>query len=230
MGSNGVRRLLVGAALVVAIAGASGTAVLFSGGDSSHDGASASAGASSTTHRSTSTSTSTTTTTTSTTTTTTTAPPVEQAAPVPEPAPAPAPAPEPAPAPPAAAPMCSGGAGGTAGAVLATMNGDRAANGLGSLCWNSQLGGIAQSWAQWMANNQSLSHQNLDAVLAGTSFMTMGENLLVGPAGMDAGSMEAAWMGSGAHRANILGPFSAAGVGIAQGADGQWWIAVEFGG
>jgi len=230
VGSNGIRRLLVGGALVVAIAGASGTAVLFSGGDSSHDGASASAGASSTTRRSPTTSTSTSTTTTSTT-TTTTAPPVEQAAPAPEPAPAPAPEPERAPAPaPAAAPMCSGGAGGTAGAVLGAMNGDRAANGLGSLCWNSQLGAIAQGWAQWMANNQSLSHQDLNSVLAGTSFMTMGENLLVGPAGMDAGTMEATWMGSGAHRANILGPFSAAGVGIAQSSDGQWWIAVEFGG
>ncbi|HEX5588655.1 MAG TPA: CAP domain-containing protein [Acidimicrobiia bacterium] len=228
MGSNRVRRLLVGGALVVAIAGASGTAVLFSGGDSPRDEVSA-GGASSSPHRS-STTTSTSSTTTSTT-TTTTAPPVEPAAPAPEPAPAPAPAPAPEPAPaPAAAPVCSGGAGGTAGAVLAAMNGDRGASGLGSLCWNSQLGGIAQSWAQWMANNQSLSHQDLNSVLAGTSFSTMGENLLVGPAGMDAGQMEAAWMGSGAHRANILGPFSAAGVGIAQSADGQWWIAVEFGG
>jgi uncharacterized protein YkwD len=58
----------------------------------------------------------------------------------------------------------------------------------------------------------------------------MGENLLVGPAGMDAGTMEAAWMGSGAHRANILGGYAAAGVGIAQSSDGQWWVAVEFGG
>jgi uncharacterized protein YkwD len=126
--------------------------------------------------------------------------------------------------------MCSGVAGGVAASVVGAMNGDRAANGLGSLCWNSQLGTIAQSWAQWMANNQSLAHQDLNAVLGGTSFMTMGENLLVGPAGMDAGAMESVWMDSGAHRSNILGPFSAAGVGIAQSSDGQWWIVVEFGG
>ncbi len=110
------------------------------------------------------------------------------------------------------------------------MNGDRAANGRSPLCWNNQMGGLAQSWANWMAANQSLSHQDLGSVLAGTPFSTVGENLLVGPIGMDAGSMEGAWMDSSAHRANILGGFTVVGVGIAASSDGQWWIAVEFAG
>jgi uncharacterized protein YkwD len=43
--------------------------------------------------------------------------------------------------------------------------------------------------------------------------------------------MEVAWMNSPNHRANILsGAYSAAGVGIAIGADGQVWVAVDFGG
>ena len=41
------------------------------------------------------------------------------------------------------------------------MNGDRSANGLGGLCENGQLDGIAQNWANWMAANHSLTHQNL---------------------------------------------------------------------
>ena len=110
------------------------------------------------------------------------------------------------------------------------MNADRVANGGGSLCWNNQMSGIAESWASWMAANQSLTHQDLHSLLSGTPFFTMGENLLVGPVGMDAGTMEGAWMNSSAHRANILGGYSAAGVGIASSGDGQWWIAVEFAG
>ncbi|HEY3671459.1 MAG TPA: CAP domain-containing protein [Acidimicrobiia bacterium] len=111
------------------------------------------------------------------------------------------------------------------------MNGDRTAAGLGQLCANSQLNGYAQSWANWMAQNQSLTHQDLNAVLSGTSFNSVAENILVGPGGMSSGQMEAAWMASAGHRENILnGGYRAAGVGIAYSSDGQVWVAVEFGG
>jgi uncharacterized protein YkwD len=82
-----------------------------------------------------------------------------------------------------------------------------------------------------MAQNQSLTHQDLNAVLSGTSFGTVGENILDGPSGMSVGSMEAAWMASPAHRQNIMnGGYSAAGVGIAYSSDGRVWVAVDFGG
>ena len=84
------------------------------------------------------------------------------------------------------------------------MNGDRSAAGLGQLCANAQLNGFAQSWANWMAQNQSLSHQDLGAVLGGTAFNTVAENILSGPGGMSAGQMEGAWMASSGHRENIL--------------------------
>jgi uncharacterized protein YkwD len=59
----------------------------------------------------------------------------------------------------------------------------------------------------------------------------VGENLLVGPNGMSAATIESAWMNSPDHRANILnGAFTVAGIGTAIGADGQIWIAVDFGG
>ena len=111
------------------------------------------------------------------------------------------------------------------------MNGDRAANGLGALCGNGQLAGYAQGWANWMAQNQSLTHQNLGGVLAGTSFSTIAENILDGPAGMSVGQMESAWMQSAPHRQNILnGGLTAAGVGIAYSSDGRVWVVVDFGG
>jgi len=123
--------------------------------------------------------------------------------------------------------VCDGGGSG----VIDAMNGDRGASGLGALCGSSQLAGYAQSWANWMAQNQSLSHQSLGNVLAGTPFSSVAENILVGPGGMSVGEMEAAWMASPGHRENILnGAYSAAGVGIAYSSDGRVWVAVEFGG
>jgi uncharacterized protein YkwD len=111
--------------------------------------------------------------------------------------------------------------------VLAAMNASRG----GGLCWNGQLGGMAQGWANWMAANNSLQHNNLNNLISQTSFSTMGENILVGPAGMSVDQMEAAWMNSAGHRANILnGAFSMAGVGYAYDDKGQLWVAVDFGG
>jgi uncharacterized protein YkwD len=115
--------------------------------------------------------------------------------------------------------------------VIDAMNGDRASGGLGALCGSSQLAGYAQAWANWMAQHQSLTHQDLNAILAGTSFSTVGENLLTGPGSMSAGAMEAAWMASPPHRGNIMnGAYTAAGVGMATSGDGAVWVAVEFGG
>jgi uncharacterized protein YkwD len=161
--------------------------------------------------------------------------PAAPAAPAPAPAPAqnqsaPAPAPAPPPPPPAP-PAFSPGPAGLGGAMQSLTNGDRAANGLPALGWSGQLGGIAQNWANWMAQNQSLTHQDLNGVIGGTSFTTMGENILSGPGNMGADSMEQVFMGSPDHRANILrSTFSVIGVGAAYSADGRVWVAVEFGG
>jgi uncharacterized protein YkwD len=123
--------------------------------------------------------------------------------------------------------VCDGGG----SAVINAMNGDRANAGLAPLCASSALNGFAQSWANWMAQNQSLTHQNLSNVLAGTSFNAVAENILDGPSGMTPDQMEVAWMNSPGHRANILnGVYRAAGVGMAYSSDGRVWVAVEFGG
>jgi uncharacterized protein YkwD len=150
--------------------------------------------------------------------TTTTAPP----------APAPTAAPTPVsvvPPPAGPAPACDG----APSAVLDAVNGDRAASGLGALCSSSALAGYARSWADWMAEHQSLTHQDAATVLAGTSFSTVAENILDGPGTMSVTEMEAEWTGSPAQRANVLGAYTAAGVGTAVSADGRIWVAVEFG-
>jgi uncharacterized protein YkwD len=218
MGRLGTRGWVIGALLVVAIAIVSASTIVFQGRDpQGRDRATATTVADRNAVASSTTSTTTTSTTTS---TTTTAPP----APPPTAAPTPV---QVVPPPPPPAPVCDGSGSG----VIDAMNADRRGAGLGSLCANSQLTGVAQSWANWMAQNQSLTHQDLDHVLAVTSFRTVAENLLSGPAGMSVGEMESAWMASPSHRLNIMnGAYSVAGVGFAYSGDGRVWVAVEFGG
>jgi uncharacterized protein YkwD len=120
---------------------------------------------------------------------------------------------------------------GLAGDILTVMNADRAANGLAPLGWSSRLAGIAQEWAAVIAQQGSLTHQDMNAIAAATGFSKTGENLLYAPAGFIALQMEASWMNSPSHRANILDPaFSVAGVGLATAPDGSVWVAVDFGG
>ncbi len=100
--------------------------------------------------------------------------------------------------------------------------------------WNNQLAGLASNWAAHLAAaNGGLVHQNLLSVLYSPGYegyMTLGENLLVGPEAMNPDTMEAAWKASPGHWANILrGSFTSVGVGYAY-SNGKIWVAVEFGG
>ena len=118
--------------------------------------------------------------------------------------------------------------------LFQAINHDRAAYGLPQLTWSPKLANSAGSWGHQMSNAGSLFHQNLGALL-GTSdyngYNTLGENILVGPGGMSASSIEAAWMASPAHRANILSrAFNIVGISYYRGPDGRIWAVQEFGG
>jgi uncharacterized protein YkwD len=98
------------------------------------------------------------------------------------------------------------------------VNSTRAAYGLGPLGWNDQLGALAQSWSEHVAATGDFSHQNLGALLgnpAFAGFSGLAENIMSGTCGMSAGAIHQAWMNSSQHRANILGNYSAIGIGVA---------------
>jgi uncharacterized protein YkwD len=115
--------------------------------------------------------------------------------------------------------------------VFFLVNNERAAHGLGPVNWNDQLGSLAQSWSQHMAATGSVGHQNLQAIVDSGfgGFSVLAENVLKGSCSMSAGQMHQAWMNSPPHRANILGAFSAIGIGIACNG-GTLYATEDFGG
>lgn len=137
----------------------------------------------------------------------------------------------------ACAPAPSGSAGPSdpfIAGIYQAMNRDRAASGLPALGYSPQLEGLANGWAATMGNQGRLYHQNLSAVLGSpdySGYHTLGENILVGPGSMSAGSMESSWMASAPHRANILsGGYSLVGIAVYHGPDGRAWAVQDFGG
>jgi uncharacterized protein YkwD len=148
--------------------------------------------------------------------------------------PAPAPIAEPAAAPPPAPAAVAATAVGVAcdgsgSPLLDALNRDRRASGVGDVCSNAQLNGFAQTWANWMAQHGTLTHQDLHSTIALTTFSAMAENILVGPGALSIDQMEAAWMGSPPHREhNLDGSYTAVGVGIAFSSDGRVWAVIDF--
>jgi len=135
------------------------------------------------------------------------------------------------PGPPAAAPLPFGSANPQAQELYYLVNNERAANGLGPVGWHDQLGGLAQSWSDYMAVSGNYSHQDLDAILqnpAYAGYSGLGENILHGGCGISAAQMDQAWMNSPLHRANILGDFSAVGIGVACNG-GDLYATEDFG-
>ncbi len=132
----------------------------------------------------------------------------------------------------ACAPPGSPGSGFT-GDMVAAVNQDRAAAGLAPLAWDPQLGPYAASWAHHLAATGTLTHTDLNALIRlpyMAAWRSLGENLLVGPAGLSGAAAEDLWMNSAGHRANILNPsFNHIGVAAVQDSAGRLWVVAEFG-
>jgi uncharacterized protein YkwD len=132
---------------------------------------------------------------------------------------------------PGAAPLPFGSAHPQAQELYSYVNDARAANGLGPVGWHDQLGGLAQSWSDYMAATGNYSHQDLDAILQSppyAGFSGLGENILRGGCGISAAQMHLAWMSSPEHQANILGNYSAVGIGVTCNG-GNVYATEEFG-
>ena len=116
--------------------------------------------------------------------------------------------------------------------LMEATNQDRAQHGLGPLHWDSALARAAQRHAELMVGQRALSHQypgeaELETRVGeqGAHFHVVAENLAAAPT---PASLEAEWMQSPGHRANILDPrLNEIGVGmVRQG--GYLWAVEDF--
>ena len=109
--------------------------------------------------------------------------------------------------------------------LLALTNADRSANGLAPLTSTSDLQAFAQRRADEMMRAGKLWHTPTLSTDV-TNWRVLGENVGRGPALPD---IEAAFLASPAHRANILRPeFSQAGVGVVWDGGDLFYVAVIF--
>jgi len=136
--------------------------------------------------------------------------------------PAPTPTTRPAPA---ARPAVAIGTG-----QLSLINQDRAAAGLPALRWNACLAAIAAQNGARMAAQGFISHTNGPTLDLGCHIGSRaGENVGYLSSGINDVKMNAMFMASAAHRANILGAYHYVGVAWVVAPNGSAYIAVEFG-
>lgn len=118
--------------------------------------------------------------------------------------------------------------------IVQSLNAERTSRGLAPLRWDQQLTQLAYDWSRWMAWTNSLTHRNLGALFQDPAFdgwSSLGENIYTGsPAAAITGpGVNAAFMNSAPHRANILNPgFDAVGVGVVI-YNNSVWVTENFG-
>lgn len=117
--------------------------------------------------------------------------------------------------------------------MVSLINTSRAANGIGPVGNDAQLDALAQNWAQQLAAAGSLSHQDLNALLASplmAGWRQLTENVFQGGPSATNALVENAWLASSGHRANILDPgVDRVGVGVAHDGAGNTYVVADFG-
>ena len=113
---------------------------------------------------------------------------------------------------------------------LGLINQDRAAAGLPPLRWNACLAAIAVQNAARMAAQGFISHVNGVTIDLGCHLgLHAGENVGYISSGINDAQMNAMFMASPEHRANILGPYRYVGSAWMVAPNGSAYVAVEFG-
>lgn len=109
---------------------------------------------------------------------------------------------------------------------VSAINQLRVSKGLNPLVVDSQLSGIANDWAQQMAQNDGISHRlDLRAGIT-SSWKRLGENVGVGPT---VGQLMDAFIASPGHYTNLVDPtFTHIGVGTVRTTGGLLYTAHEF--
>ncbi len=113
-------------------------------------------------------------------------------------------------------------------ADVSFINARRASAGLAPVADHGGLESLARAHASAMAASNALFHSsNLSAKIATVvpGWQGVGENVGVGDS---LASVNAMFMQSATHRANILGNFNLAGVGVITGPDGRVWVTQMF--
>jgi len=127
-------------------------------------------------------------------------------------------------------------AGPTEQSLLAQVNAQRAANGVGPLAWCPTLGHAAVLHSADQAAHNAMSHAGSDGSDTATrveragyrNWTAVGENVAAGYPGETA--VLNAWMNSPGHRANILNPaYTHVGTGFGAGAGGTLYWTQDFG-
>lgn len=116
--------------------------------------------------------------------------------------------------------------------LFQAINAERGRLGLSQFRWHDQVGAAALAHAKELAARQQLEHTGSDGSNAGQRLRRAGfvtsywaENL--GSGYRDADRLVAGWMASPAHRANLVGNFRHAGIGVAVSTSGTpFWVLV----
>ena len=115
-----------------------------------------------------------------------------------------------------------------ANADVSFINSQRAAAGRGAVIELGSLDAMAARHSAQMASSGNLAHTSglFAAIVSAFPGATGGaENVGVGGS---VALVNTAFMNSASHRANILGAYAYAGVGVATGGDGQVWVTQVF--
>jgi uncharacterized protein YkwD len=125
-------------------------------------------------------------------------------------------------------PAQASAAGDYANQAFRVTNDKRENHGLRRLQRSDCLQTYARRQAVWMANHETMRHQDLGRVLDACNLSRVGENVAYGyPSGR---AVVGAWMRSPGHRANILSTnYRRMGLAARKGDNGRWYVAQVFG-
>ena len=129
--------------------------------------------------------------------------------------------------------------------VISLINKERSKRGLAKVKFKSSLTSAARSHSSEMAKRKKLTHYSANGwsvatrlrkkgyTSSGCSYWCVAENIARAKKGTLAATptaIVAKWMGSSAHRKNILrSVFRDVGVGIRTSSDGKWYYTVDLG-
>lgn len=113
--------------------------------------------------------------------------------------------------------------------LLSQTNQARSQSGLGPLSDDMAARNVARAWAVHMAATRGLAHNPYLASQVSQqvtpAWTALAENVGVGSSGAN---LQASFMASAPHRANILGDYNRVGVGAAWDTSGSLWVSVVF--